>query len=124
MAYATYEEKSAVIQLPYHLAGRHRVAFSSNMTEQQIEMAVQTQSSAFIDWMEYNDAHADSRDLLYSNIPMHYTYVKHRGWHMRRKGHTIGRLPVAVPRQGEHFYLRSLLTVKRGARSYRDLAHV
>ncbi|KHJ34269.1 putative transcriptional factor b3 [Erysiphe necator] len=29
-------------------------------------------------------------------------------------------MPVAHPSQGEHFYLR-LLTVKRGARSYRDL---
>ncbi|POS84271.1 hypothetical protein EPUL_003259 [Erysiphe pulchra] len=96
-------------------------AFSSNMTEQQIEMAVQTQSSAFIDWMKYNDAHTDGRDLLYSDFPMHYTYVKNRDWHMRKKGHTIGRLLVAVPRQGENFYLRSLLTVKRGARSYRDL---
>ncbi|POS81701.1 hypothetical protein EPUL_005560, partial [Erysiphe pulchra] len=50
-----------------------------------------------------------------------YRLDENRGWHMRKKGHTIGRLPVAVPRQGEHFYLRSLLTVKRGARSYRDL---
>jgi hypothetical protein len=121
MAYATHEEKPAVMQLPFHLAGRHRVAFSTTMTDAQIEMAVQTQSSAFIDWMRYNDAHVDGRDLLYSDFPMHYTYVKNRGWHMRKKGHTIGRLPNAVPRQGEHFYLRCLLTVKRGARSYRDL---
>ncbi|POS86956.1 hypothetical protein EPUL_001157, partial [Erysiphe pulchra] len=105
MAYATHEEKQAVMQLPYHLA----------------EMAVQTRSSAFIDWMKYNDANADGRDLLYSDFPMHYTYVKNRGWHMRKKGHTNRRLPVAVSRQGEHFYLRSLLTIKRGARSYRDL---
>ncbi|POS81872.1 hypothetical protein EPUL_006518, partial [Erysiphe pulchra] len=121
MAYATHEEKPAVMQLPYHLAGRHRVAFSTNMTDAQREMAVGTQSSAFIDWMKYNNANEDGRDLLYSIFSMHYTYVKKRGWHMRKKGHTIGRLPVAVPRQGEHFYLQSLLTVKRGARSYRDL---
>ncbi|POS86604.1 hypothetical protein EPUL_001629 [Erysiphe pulchra] len=30
-------------------------------------------------------------------------------------------MPVAVPTQGEHFYLRKLLMVKAGARSYRDL---
>ncbi|KHJ34368.1 putative transcriptional factor b3 [Erysiphe necator] len=30
-------------------------------------------------------------------------------------------MPVAHPSQGEHFFLRLLLTVKRGARSYRDL---
>ncbi|POS82161.1 hypothetical protein EPUL_006039, partial [Erysiphe pulchra] len=30
-------------------------------------------------------------------------------------------MPVEVPRQGERFYLRTLLTIKRGAQSFRDL---
>ncbi|POS88368.1 hypothetical protein EPUL_000099 [Erysiphe pulchra] len=29
-------------------------------------------------------------------------------------------MPVALPRHGEHFYLRTLLTVKRGTQSYKD----
>ncbi|POS84862.1 hypothetical protein EPUL_002983 [Erysiphe pulchra] len=119
--YTTHEEKPAVTQLPYHLEGRHREAFSRVMTREQIIAAVRSQSSAFIDWMRYNAANTDGCDLFYIDFPMHYTHVKNRGWHIRKKGHTIGRLPVAVPRQGEHFYLRALLTVKRGARSYEDL---
>ncbi|POS84070.1 hypothetical protein EPUL_005210, partial [Erysiphe pulchra] len=69
--------------------------------------------------MEYNSKNADGRDLLHSDFPLFYTHVK--GWQMRKKGHIIGRTPVAVPTQGEHFYLRNLLTMKRGATSYRDL---
>ncbi|POS82286.1 hypothetical protein EPUL_003713, partial [Erysiphe pulchra] len=36
MGYTTHEEKPAVMQLPYQLEGRHRVAFSRVMTREQI----------------------------------------------------------------------------------------
>ncbi|POS86701.1 hypothetical protein EPUL_003475 [Erysiphe pulchra] len=121
MGYTTHKEKPAVMQLPYHLEGRHRVAFSRVMTREQIASTVESQSSAFIVWMKYYAANTDGRDLFYIDFPIHYTYVKNRGWHMRKKGYTIERLPVAVPRQEEHFYLRTLLTVKRRATSYKDL---
>ncbi|POS81918.1 hypothetical protein EPUL_004564, partial [Erysiphe pulchra] len=101
--------------------GRHRVAFTETMTREQVAVAIQSQSSIFIDWMKYNNANPDGRDLVYSDFPLYYTYNKKRGWQKRKKVQSIGRLPVATPRQGEHFYLRTLLTVKRGARSYRDL---
>ncbi|POS81760.1 hypothetical protein EPUL_006537, partial [Erysiphe pulchra] len=120
-AYTTHEEKPAVMMLPYHLEGHHRVSFQARLTSQQIAAAVETQSSVFLDWMEYNSKNADGRDLLYSDFPLFYTHVKKKGWQMRKKGHTIGRMLVAVPIQGEHFYLRTLLTIKRGATSYRDL---
>ncbi|POS82695.1 hypothetical protein EPUL_003563, partial [Erysiphe pulchra] len=78
-------------------------------------------TSPFIDWMKYKAENEDGRDLLYGEFPSYFTYHKSRGWQKRRNGYSIGRMPVAVPRQGEHFYLRTLLTVKRGARSFRDL---
>ncbi|POS84025.1 hypothetical protein EPUL_003771 [Erysiphe pulchra] len=71
--------------------------------------------------MAYNAENSYGRDLIYSDFPLFYTYVKKRGVHMRKKGHTIGRMSVAVLRQGEHFYLRTSLIVKRGAQSYKDL---
>ncbi|POS86231.1 hypothetical protein EPUL_003290 [Erysiphe pulchra] len=115
-SYATHEEKPAVMLLPYHLEGRHRVSFTTNLAA-----AIESQSSAFSDWMRYNAANTDGRDLCYPDFPLFYTHTKRNGWHKRAKGHAIGRMSVAVPRQGEHFYLRTLLTMKRSAKSYRDL---
>ncbi|KAF5196720.1 Atp-dependent dna helicase, partial [Thalictrum thalictroides] len=107
--------------LPFHLEGEHRVTFRANQDQEQVAAGIESQSSVFLDWMKYNAANTDGRDLFFSDFPMHYTHVKNKGWHLRKKGHTIGRMPVAIPRQGERFYLRSLLTVKRGATSYEDL---
>ncbi|POS81966.1 hypothetical protein EPUL_006706, partial [Erysiphe pulchra] len=121
MDYTTHEEKPPVMLLPFHREGMHRVAFNQNLTAEQVAIAAQSQSSPFIDWMKFNAENEDGRNLLYGEFPSYYTYHKSRGWQKRRNGYSIGRMPVAVPRQGEHFYLRTLLTVKRGARSYRDL---
>ncbi|POS84654.1 hypothetical protein EPUL_002232 [Erysiphe pulchra] len=121
LGYATHEEKPAVILLPYHLEGQHRVSFDPGLDEVQLIAAIQSQTSIFLDWIKYNSQHTDGRHLLYSNFPLFYTHVKNRGWHPRKKGQTICRMPVAVPRQCEHYYLRTLLTVKTGAKSYWDL---
>ncbi|POS82014.1 hypothetical protein EPUL_005181, partial [Erysiphe pulchra] len=102
MGYATHEEKPAVMMLPFHLEGEYRVTFRTNQNQEQVVAGIESQSSVFLDWMRYNATHTDGRDLFYSDFPMHYTHVKNSGWHLRNKGHTIGRMP-------------------RGATSYEDL---
>lgn len=119
--YTTYKEKLAVIFLPYHPEGRHRVSFAAYLTTKQISEIVESQNLIFLDWIAYNVVNANDRDLLYSECPLFFTYMKKKGWHARRKDRTIGRMPVAVPRQGEHFNLRTLLTIKSGARLYQDI---
>ncbi|POS82416.1 hypothetical protein EPUL_003749, partial [Erysiphe pulchra] len=51
MAYATHEEKPAVLLLHYHLEGDHRVSFPRRLGPQQLAAAIGTQSSIFLDWM-------------------------------------------------------------------------
>ncbi|KAF5190259.1 Atp-dependent dna helicase, partial [Thalictrum thalictroides] len=121
MGYTTHEEKPPVMLLPFHQEGMHRVAFNQKLSKEQVALAAQTQSSPFIDWMKYNAENEDGLDLLYGEFPSFYTHHKSRGWKKRKNGYSIGRMPLAVPRQGEHFYFRTLLTVKRGAKSFRDL---
>ncbi|POS87305.1 hypothetical protein EPUL_001781, partial [Erysiphe pulchra] len=121
MAYTTHEEKPTVMLLYYHMEGRHRVSFDVRQAPDQLAAAIASQSSIFLDWMKYNAAHTDGRDVLYSDFPLFYTYTKRNGWQLRRKGQMIGRMPIAVPSQGEYLYLRMIINVKRMAQSYRDL---
>ena len=121
LEYTTHQEKPAVMNLPFHLEGLHQVYFGADLNAVQLEAAVSSQSSAFLDWMAYNSSNSDGRDLLYSDFPLFFTHKKSTGWHPRAKGNTIGRMPVAHPTQGEHYFLRTLLTIKKGVRSYRDL---
>ncbi|POS82240.1 hypothetical protein EPUL_005446, partial [Erysiphe pulchra] len=83
MTYSTHEEKPADLLLPYHLEGEHRVSFPRTLGPQQLAAAIGTQSSIFLDWMRYNAAHTDGRDLLYTDFPLFYTHHKNRGWQIK-----------------------------------------
>src|SRR6202050_3360675 len=46
---------------------------------------------------------------------------KKKKWTLRQQGFAIGRMYFASPSSGEHFYLRTLLTIVKGATSFEDL---
>jgi hypothetical protein len=68
----------------------------------------------------------DCRELLYQEFPTKMRWdTKHRPWVRRKnKFSTIGRMYFAGPSAVERFYMRMLLTVKRGPASYEDLRTV
>ncbi|POS88361.1 hypothetical protein EPUL_000100 [Erysiphe pulchra] len=68
--YTAHEEKPAVLLLPFHLEGKHRVSFAAELSAEQIAEAVEIQSSPFIVWMAYNAAKSDGQDLIYSDFPL------------------------------------------------------
>ena len=78
-------------------------------------------------FFDYNRLHADGRIYLYHEFPAHYVYHKKRGerrWTPRQRGFAIGRMYHCSPVAGEKFYLRLLLTVVRGPRSFESLRTV
>jgi hypothetical protein len=50
--------------------------------------------------------------------------TKKKCWEPRQRGTAIGRIPYCTPTCGERFYLRLLLTVVSGAKSFEDLRTV
>ena len=69
-----------------------------------------------------NEIGQDARNLTYQDFP--HKFVWHRDtktWTRRRRGYAIGRMYFVPPTGGERFYLRTLLTVIRGPKSFRDL---
>jgi hypothetical protein len=64
-----------------------------------------------------------ARKFTYQQFPMHFTYKRQTGcWHERRRGSgAIGRIYFISPNAGDLFYLRTLLCVVKGPKSFSDL---
>ena len=62
------------------------------------------------------------RNLTYCNFPTKWVWHrKQREWGPRKSGRCIGRIFHAHPTSGDHIYLRMLLNVVKGARSFEEI---
>jgi hypothetical protein len=63
-----------------------------------------------------------ARQHTYQEFPRYFVYhTTRRKWTARKQGAAIGRMFFVSPTAGERFYLRTLLCVVRGPRSFEDL---
>jgi hypothetical protein len=68
---------------------------------------------------------SEARKYTYQEFPRYFVYRKNqRKWAIRTQGFAIGRMYFIKPTAGEVFYLRTLLTVVKGATSFEDLRRV
>ena len=69
-----------------------------------------------------NDLGIEARTLSYQDFPHKFVWHKDsKKWTRRQKGFSLGRMYFVPPTAGERFYLRTLLTVCRGPKSFADL---
>ena len=79
--------------------------------------------------MAYFEANASSAELgvearkyTYQEFPQHFTWKPdEKRWVIRKRDPAIGHMFFIPPTAGERFYLRTLLTVVKGAKSFNDL---
>ena len=74
-------------------------------------------------WFDFNRASDVGRHLLYTEFPSYFTW-KRNHWKPRvneLRFNTIGRMYLANPSEGEKYYLRLLLTQRRGITSFEDM---
>src|ERR1700751_2231411 len=71
--------------------------------------------------VEGNDGY-EAQKLTYQEFPSKIVWDKAKKiWKFRQRGFLLGRMYFVPPTGGERFYLRTLLTVVRGPRSFEDL---
>ena len=69
-----------------------------------------------------NDVSDDARVLTYQDFPHSFVWHKDlKTWTKRQKGFSLRRMYFVPPTGGERFYLRTLLSVVRGPKSFTDL---
>ncbi len=72
-----------------------------------------------------NELYPEARNITYADFPGSFTWnVKTKEWKPRTRGCSIGRIYNVNILAGEKYYLRSLLNVVKGARSFEDLKSV
>ncbi|XP_057747327.1 uncharacterized protein LOC130966529 [Arachis stenosperma] len=78
--------------------------------------------SMFIAWFQANTEYEAARQLTYNNFSTEFVW-KHslRIWEPRKTNTAIGRLFFVLPSAGELYYLRMLLNIVKGPRSYEEL---
>ena len=122
--FKTHQELPVVTTLQLHLPGQQAVYFSESEDPVAIQVRLDRSMTTLLAFFNYNSENVDGRGYLYHEFPEHYVYERKVGWKRRQQGFAIGRMWSASPFQGERYYLRLLLTVVRGARSFEDLRTV
>ncbi|KAA6407002.1 MAG: hypothetical protein FRX48_09300 [Lasallia pustulata] len=125
--FSAHSETPPVLALQIHLPGQQLVRFPDNPTTQELLDAQESAQTTLTTFFTYNQLYADRQQYLYHEFPAHYVYHKaksKRYWTPRTRGFSIGQMYHCSPITGEKFYLRLLLTVVQGPKSYEDLRTV
>ncbi|XP_076038876.1 uncharacterized protein LOC143024047 [Oratosquilla oratoria] len=114
-----------VFMLDLHLEGEKAIFYNERMTAAQIarKAKADTQLTAFFKLCQKDEF---ARTLYYHQLPLHYVYnLQETIWEERnRNTYSLGRIRAVTTKTVELFYLRLLLTHKKGPKSYEDLRTV
>ncbi|XP_059451100.1 uncharacterized protein LOC132181888 [Corylus avellana] len=79
----------------------------------------------FTEWMKTNALYEEARELTYSDFPSKWVWHnKDKEWKLRKQRICVGRIFYSHPESGERFYLRMLLNIVKGPRSFEEIRTV
>ena len=109
-----------------HLPGQHMVVFNPDEPLASIVARAAAERTTLTEFFYMNGLETElgdeARKSTYQDFPHHFVWHKDsKTWTKRQKGFSLGRMYFVPPTGGERFYLRTLLTVTRGAKSFADL---
>ena len=121
--FAMHLELPSVYRLPIHLEDEQQVIWREGASVVEQERAVEnSQQTHLTQWFVANETFHDAANYTYQEFPQHFVWVpKQKTWKPRERGFAIGRIRFVHPSAKETFYLRLLLTIAKGAKSWNDL---
>ena len=76
----------------------------------------------FTEWMHTIEVFEDSRDLIYTEFPTRWvSNAQDKIWIRKKRRNRISKIMYIHPSSDELYYLRMLLNVMKGARSYDNI---
>ena len=115
-----------VVRLQIHLPGQHMVTFNPDESIDTILARASHERTTLTAFFEANAHHGDlgveACKYTYQEFPQHFVWkTDTKKWAIRHRNYAIGRMYFVPPTAGERFYLRTLLTIVKGAKSFEDL---
>ncbi|XP_076043852.1 uncharacterized protein LOC143026948 [Oratosquilla oratoria] len=115
----------AVVSLDLHIEGENEVFYTAKQSEDEIKKKIsnETQLTAFFKLCAQNKFVAG---LFYHEMPNYFIFDKFTGRWVERRNNTssLGRIRAVTSKTVELFYMRLLLTHRRGPTSFSDLRTV
>jgi hypothetical protein len=125
LAFDIHHKWPPVLKLTFHLADEQCIMFEENDDIRSVVMRNEDRMTMFLAWFDANRRYPEGRDLTYVEFPSRFVYHKDkRMWKPRQKGQQVGRLHYIPPGMGELFYMRILLNIQRGCKSFSCLKTV
>ena len=113
----------AVERLPVHLPNDNYIVYDESTDITDVARLEFLRKTMLIEWFVANQQSDAGRDLTYCEFPSRWKWdSSSRFWDQRRRGPgKIGRLYYVHPSVGERYFLRMLLLVVKGARSFEEV---
>ena len=119
--FGLHDNQPTVNRLELHLPNQQLTTFSADADPNNLMTNIK--KTKLMAWFDFNRATDVGRHLLYTEFPSDYTFDKNH-WKPRvrnQRFNAIGRMYLANPSEGEKYYLRLLLTQRRGITSFENL---
>lgn len=117
-----HSESPTVYRLPVHLKDEQVVYYHDDDDAQEVADRAASRDTHLTGWMKANQIYPEACQYTYQEFPQHFVCnAKTKHWTPRQRGDTIGRMHFVHPSAGERFYLRTLLTVVKGAKNFDDI---
>ncbi|XP_019152280.1 PREDICTED: uncharacterized protein LOC109149095, partial [Ipomoea nil] len=114
----------SVERLSFHLPNEQSIIFNDDDVVNDVVNRSTVRQSMFTAWFDANSKYSEARNLTYAEMPTKFVWKKDkREWHPRQRKFAIGRIFYVPPNSGEIFYLRCLLNIVRGPRSFDEIKY-
>jgi hypothetical protein len=128
-------QEPSVVRLPIHLPHEQHIVFDPSANAQHIVERTENADTALTAFFKFNQLSGPigdlARSLTYQDFPNHFVIKtdpsnpRSKIWsHRQRHFFAIGRMFYVGPTAGERFYLRILLMIVKGPKSFDNLKSV
>jgi hypothetical protein len=122
LGFEIHDKYPSVERLCVHLPGMNFVTVRDESDLSTVVDEPSSSQSQLTEWFVANQRSPSGHALMYTESSKMFTWVAdEKIWKRRQRGFKLGRIRYVHPTAGDTFFLRMLLAVVRGAKSYEDV---